>query len=353
MLTGKIVKGIAGFYYVLQTEPGFSISEEKSDKAAGVSGTVSGTGNQKIADGGTEAAGKPTAEADGGLHTGGISGDAGFTGGQLYACRAKGIFRKENRKPLVGDDVCFEITDPKDREGNITELLPRRNALIRPAVANIDQAVVIFACTQPEPNLNLLDRFLISMEQKGIPSVLVFNKTDLTDETMRNRLRSNYEKSGYPVCFVSAEKEEGLETLYDLLRGKTSTVAGPSGVGKSTLINLLSPQVQMETGEVSEKIGRGRHTTRHAQLIPLGGNTFIVDTPGFTSLSLDPFEKEELGSLFPEFAPHEQYCRFAGCSHITEPDCGVKEALENSEISPGRYESYREFYKEISERKRW
>ncbi len=194
----------------------------------------------------------------------------------ILECRAKGIFRKNKQKPLVGDRVLVTSLSGEESKGNIEEILERKNELIRPAVANIDQAMVIFAMKNPEPNYNLLDRFLLLLEQKGLLCILVFNKTDLGDESQQEAIQSIYGGSGHEILFVSAEKKKGLDRLSQLLKGKTTTVAGPSGVGKSSIINLLQNQTSMETGAVSEKIGRGKHTTRHAQLIPLEEESFIL-----------------------------------------------------------------------------
>ncbi|MGN0385938.1 MAG: ribosome small subunit-dependent GTPase A [Lachnospiraceae bacterium] len=268
----------------------------------------------------------------------------------IYECKAKGIFRKDNRKPLVGDDVEMEILSEEEKKGNIRELLKRRSFLIRPAVANVDQALVIFSITRPSPNLNLLDRFLIMMGQNHLPCIICFNKQDIANEEERTALKQAYEKCGYTVLFVSALKEEGLQNLRKLLLHKTTTVAGPSGVGKSSIVNRLQDGTVMETGSISEKIDRGKHTTRHAELIAMGENTYIVDTPGFSSLSVFDMEKEELANYYPEFIPYEKDCRFGGCSHIYEPVCGVKEALKEGKISKIRYENYVQIYEELRER---
>ena len=285
-------------------------------------------------------------------------GIAGFyyvhvVGSGVYECKAKGVFRKENIKPLVGDDVEIEVLDKKDMEGNIMKILPRKNDLIRPAVANIDQALVVFAVTQPEPHFNLLDRFLVMMERKEIPTVLCFNKTDIAEDPVIAELEQIYGGCGYPVLFTSAREEENIEELKQLLRGKTTAIAGPSGVGKSSLINLLQSEVKMETGSISRKIARGKHTTRHSELLVLGENSYIMDTPGFSSLYVNDFEKEELKYCFPEFAPYEGRCRFNGCDHIHGPGCAVKAAVEEGKIHRVRYEDYTEMYRELKERKRY
>ena len=292
-----------------------------------------------------------------------IKGIAGFyyvhvAGSGVYECKAKGAFRKQKIKPLVGDNVEIDVISQEEHTGNVIDILPRKNELIRPAVANVDQAVVIFAAAKPNPNFNLLDRCLIMMEYQHIPAVICFNKTDLIDETEMENLIRAYKTSGYCVLFTSAKEQDGVEKIRQILKGKTSTVAGPSGVGKSSLINLLAPQAEMETGAISEKIERGRHTTRHAQVIPVpmedgSEDTYIIDTPGFSSLSVEFYEKETLGTLFPEFQQYEPYCRFRGCSHISEPDCGVKEALAEGKISKIRYDDYVEIYQEVQNRRKY
>lgn len=287
-----------------------------------------------------------------------IRGIAGFyyvhTGENgIYTCKAKGVFRKLQIKPLVGDDVEMSVLDEAAKEGNVDQILPRRNTLIRPAVANIDQALVIFAVQRPEPNLNLLDRFLIMMGQQQLPCIICFNKTDIASENEKQWLRSIYEPAGYQVVFTSTQDGGGLEQLKALLRGKTSTVAGPSGVGKSSLVNLLQPDIQMATGAISEKIERGRHTTRHSELIRIEQDTYIMDTPGFSSLGLFDLEKEALRYFYPEFDAYEGTCRFLGCVHVHEPDCAVKQALEDNKISRQRYENYCQLYEELREKKRY
>ena len=271
----------------------------------------------------------------------------------IYECKAKGIFRQQKMKPLVGDDVEIDIISEEKKTGNVAAILPRKNALIRPAVANVDQALLIFAAASPNPNFNLLDRFLVMMGRQDVPVILCFNKCDLITEEQQQEIASVYEASGCKILFVSAKKELGLKELQEILGGKTTTVAGPSGVGKSSLINLLAPEACMETGEISKKIERGRHTTRHAELIQLKGDGYIMDTPGFSSLYLPEMEKEELQDCYPEFAAFEPYCRFQGCSHINEPDCGVKEALSEGKIHPVRYENYCQLYGELKDRKKY
>lgn len=286
-----------------------------------------------------------------------IRGIGGFyyihTGTEVYECKAKGIFRKDNLKPLPGDFVEIAVLDQEKKLGNIERILPRKNVLIRPAVANVDQALVIFALASPEPNFNLLDRFLVMMEKQGIYSVILFNKKDLVPDKAIEEVRARYAGSGYRTEFVCAVREEGVGLVRGLLKGKTTTVAGPSGVGKSSLINLLQQEQHMETGAVSEKIDRGRHTTRHTELLYVEEDTYILDTPGFSSLDLIGVEKEELGSYFPEIRKREGDCRFVGCAHLSEPDCAVRKALADGEISQSRYENYRLFYEELKAKRKY
>lgn len=286
-----------------------------------------------------------------------IRGIGGFyyvyvSGKGILECKAKGVFRKNKLKPLVGDFVEVSLLS-EEGKGNIDQVLERKNELIRPAVANIDQALVIFSMTGPEPNLNLLDRFLIMMQQKEIPGILVFNKCDLVGEEQRERLRSVYEKSGCKILFVSAKKQQGIREIKELLEKKTTTVAGPSGVGKSSLINLLQSSVNMETGSISEKIQRGKHTTRHAEFIFMGEDSYILDTPGFSSLAVFDMEKEELEQYYPEFGEYKENCRFHGCSHTHEPGCRIKEAVEEGNINKERYHNYLLIYEELKNKKKY
>lgn len=273
--------------------------------------------------------------------------------GEVYECRAKGIFRKDGKKPLVGDNVEISVLNQEEREGNVDNILPRKNALIRPAAANVDQALVVFAVASPRPNLNLLDRFLITMSQQEIPVIICFNKQDLASGEELRRLEEIYENCGCQVMFASVLERRGLEQIRERLRGKTTVVAGPSGVGKSSLTNYLQPKAAMEVGQVSRKIDRGRHTTRHTELFWLEEDTYFLDTPGFSSLYLEDLDWEELPAYFPEFTPYAQGCRFQGCMHMSEPDCMVKQALERGEISRFRYESYCGLVNELKSKKRY
>ena len=292
-MTGKIIKGIAGFYYVNDGE------------------------------------------------------------NRVYQCRAKGIFRNRKIKPLVGDNVEFSILDEEAGEGNIDEILPRKNALVRPAAANVDQALVLFALTQPSPNLNLLDGFLVMIAMEEIPVVICFNKADLGDGAMEEEYKKIYEGAGYEVHFISARTDLGMDQVRELLRGRTTVLAGPSGVGKSSLTNRIQPKASMETGGISRKIERGKHTTRHSELFFVEKDTYMMDTPGFSSMYTPEIEASELKEFFPEFAEFEDECRFLGCVHIGERVCGVKEAVKEGKISLSRYENYRLIYEELKQKRRY
>lgn len=287
-----------------------------------------------------------------------IKGIGGFyyvhlPGKGVYECKAKGLFRKMGMKPLVGDDADVQVLDESARTGNIVSILPRKNQLIRPAVSNVDQAMVIFSVVKPEPNFHLLNSFLVMMERQKVPCAICFNKVDIASKEQIETIRSIFKGTDYPVFFVSAREEKGIETIKDILKKKTTTVAGPSGVGKSSLINSIQQDVTMETGDISKKIERGRHTTRHSELIALEDGGYIMDTPGFSSLSVDFMEKEEIKEYFPEFLKYEPKCRFQGCAHIHEPDCAVKNALAEEMISRVRYDDYVMFYEQCKEKRRY
>lgn len=272
---------------------------------------------------------------------------------KVYECKAKGIFRKSNLKPLVGDNVEIDIIDEEKRLGNITDIFPRKNQLLRPPVANVDQAVILFAIVKPNPSYNLLDRFLIMMRQQNLPVIICFNKQDIATKEEQQELYDAYEKCGYRVLFISVKEEQGLDELKALLKGKTTTLAGPSGVGKSSLLNKLVPDADMQTGELSRKIERGRNTTRHSELffveddISKDSGTYVIDTPGFTSLEMRDVTADTLMQYYPEFTEYEPLCRFGGCSHIAEPDCGVKDAVAEGKISQVRYDNYKVLWEEL------
>lgn len=262
----------------------------------------------------------------------------------IHECKARGIFRRKELTPLTGDSVIFSVTDPIQKKGNIDEILDRRSLLIRPAVANVNQMIAVIAVRSPEPDLLLLDKLLISAEKQNIAAVLCINKTDLDIEGSRGRLREAYGRAGYRVIETSSEENRGFEELHSALAGNISVFAGQSGVGKSTLLNRVMNTMAMKTGNLSEKLERGKHTTRHAELMELAKGGYIVDTPGFSSFELTGIRYDELQNYYPEFAEHIAGCRFIGCSHINEPDCGVKVAVAEGLISGGRYERYRELF---------
>ncbi len=271
----------------------------------------------------------------------------------LYECKAKGIFRNQKIKPLVGDNVKIDVIDEAEKKGNITNILERKNELIRPAAANVDQALVIFAAAEPTPNLNLLDRFLIQMLKQQVDTIICFNKKDIVTENEIRLLEEAYLKCGYKVVFTSTLTEDGIGTLGELLKDKTTVLAGPSGVGKSSIINKIHPEANMETGVISEKIKRGKHTTRHSELFYMQNNAFIMDTPGFSSLYVNDMEKEELKEYFAEFREYEENCRFNGCVHQNEPGCAVKQVLHEGKISKIRYNNYTEIYEELKNQKKY
>ena len=285
-MTGKIIKGIAGFYYV-------------------------------IAESG------------------------------IYECKPKGIFRKEKRKPLVGDNVEFEILDPTEMTGSMTNILPRKNELIRPAVVNVDQAMVIFALESPKPNIGLLDRFLLTMEWQHVPAVICFNKEDLADQKQVLPLTELYRNCGYEVFLCSVKQDKGLAQIRMRLQGKTTVVSGPSGVGKSSVINAIQPDFKLKTGEISDKLKRGKHTTRHVEIYRLNFGGYIVDTPGFSSFSLAGIGKFELKEYYPEINKFNSGCRFMDCLHYKEPGCVVKDAVNDGLISRVRYNNYIRLLEEI------
>ena len=287
-----------------------------------------------------------------------IKGIGGFyyvvcENGVTYECKAKGVFRNRKIKPLVGDNVEIEILDAEKNLGNIEDILPRFNWLNRPAVANVDQTVIIFAVSAPAPNFNLLDRFLINMEQHEVPTLICFNKIDLEGFRQSEDICRSYTKSGYEVLFISAESGYGINTLEAVIKGKTTVFAGPSGVGKSSTLNSLFPDANVQTGGLSEKIQRGKHTTRHSELMFVDDDTYIMDTPGFSSLYTEGIEAEDLKLYFPEIAAYTGTCKFNMCNHISEPGCLVKEAVGDGRISKMRYDDYVMIYNELKEKRKW
>ena len=292
MINGKIIKGIGGFYYV-DTEKG------------------------------------------------------------LYECRARGIFRKNKITPLVGDRVSISVVDEENKKGVVEEIEKRDTELVRPPIANVDKALIVFAIKNPAPNLSLLDRFIVLAEKENLEIVIVFTKVDLdADGELLEELKSIYEVSGYKVIPVSNKLKLNIDKIKEELKENTVVFAGPSGVGKSSLLNEVDKNFELKTGEVSDKIKRGKHTTRHAELLKLECGGMVADTPGFSSLTLDDTDESELKEYFIEFDKHDD-CRFGSrCIHENEPSCAVKEAVENGDISKKRYESYIQLLNEIRSGKR-
>ncbi|WNS79766.1 ribosome small subunit-dependent GTPase A [Domibacillus sp. DTU_2020_1001157_1_SI_ALB_TIR_016] len=270
-------------------------------------------------------------------------------GEDIIQCRGRGVFRKRNITPLVGDYVEYEAENEK--EGYVLSVKERKNDLVRPPVANIDQAVLVFSVMEPAFSTVLLDRFLVLIESKNIEPVICLTKMDLAeDQKMLDQYVADYRRIGYTVVETSSETMDGLHLLEGHLTEKTSVFAGQSGVGKSSLLNAIRPDLALKTDEISSSLGRGKHTTRHVELIPAAGG-LVADTPGFSSLDFEGIELDELSACFPEMADRSSDCKFRGCLHLNEPKCAVKEAVAEGEIPNYRYEHYLQFIEEIKERK--
>jgi len=271
---------------------------------------------------------------------------------EAVQCRARGLFKKKGISPLVGDRVTYVLTE--NGEGMVNEILPRISELIRPPVANVSLAVLLFSVREPDMNLNLLDKFLVHIEHSGIDTLIVLTKLDLAENQQEatTHVKELYERIGYEVIVTSSMTGEGSEDLRKRLAGRISVFSGQSGVGKSTLLNRIVPGLLLETGEISLRLGRGRHTTRHVELMDIGENGFVADTPGFSQLDFLELGVEELSSCFREFVPLAENCKFRGCSHIHEPGCRVIEALEAGDIAESRYEHYKLFFNEMKDKKR-
>ena len=265
--------------------------------------------------------------------------------GNVYECKARGVFRNKNIKPTIGDNVEIETLKGK---GNIVKIEERRTSLVRPPVSNVDNLMIVVAAKEPDPDFGLIDKILVTAEFKGINPIICVNKTDLDDG---KEIVDNYEKSGYKVLCVSTYEDDGIEELKAVLKDKVTAFAGLSGVGKSSILNKLI-ETDAETGDISEKIKRGKHTTRHVELFELEDGGFIFDTPGFSSFEMENIKASELYEYFPEMR-NVSGCRFKGCAHINEPDCVVKEMVENGEIPIKRYENYKEIYDILKIRKDW
>ena len=283
-----------------------------------------------------------------------VKGIGGFyfvsDGHDVIRCKARGIFKKDSFMPMVGDEVLVHKNPMGD--GTIYEFLPRRNQLVRPPIANIDAVAVVISVADPEPNTHIIDRFLVMAEKNRVEIILCINKIDLNTKKQVENLENIYQ-SLYPMVEVCGLTGRGLPKLKELLRGKKVAFAGPSGVGKSTLINRLNPMIMAPMGEVSTKTGRGKHTTRHVEIFKTDFDAMIFDTPGFTSFNVLEAEPDELQLLYPEMLPFRGRCKYDNCRHLTEPDCRVREAVEQNIIHPSRYASYVEQFKELIQKKKY
>lgn len=268
----------------------------------------------------------------------------------VYTCRARGAFRRQGLSPVAGDRVVISVPDSGD--GTVSQVLPRRNCLVRPPVANVDVLVLVASIREPITNTLVLDKMIAVAEKQGICPLIVINKTDLGDP---QPLADVYRRAGFECFVVSALDPQSLQPLRERLVGCVSVFTGNSGVGKSSILNGLYPSLVLETGEISQKLGRGRHTTRSASLYRMGDG-YLVDTPGFSSLDMEqvePIAKDELADCFREFEPYIGDCRFSGCAHYKEPNCAVRTAVERGEIAPSRYESYVTMYEAVKDKKEW
>ena len=274
-----------------------------------------------------------------------------YTKKGIYECKARGIFRKENIKPIVGDNVEISIIDEKNKKGIIDIIEKRKSMLIRPLVSNVEQVVIVFSSVSPNINLDLLDKFIVLVEKQNLDILICINKIDLDNKKNYEKVKSIYENIGYKVIFLSAKMNFGIDILKKELENKISVFAGPSGVGKSSIINSLCPKFNLKTGEISLKIERGKHTTRHAELMNINENSYIVDSPGFTSLFLSNIEAEELQYYFKEFEPFLNTCKYNTCVHISEPNCSIKEQLGKM-INLDRYKRYINIYNELKNDRR-
>ncbi|MDU2162953.1 ribosome small subunit-dependent GTPase A [Intestinibacter bartlettii] len=285
-----------------------------------------------------------------------IKGIGGFyyieTEKGLYECRARGIFRKNKITPLVGDFVKISVVDEDNKKGVVEEIQERKTELVRPPIANVNKALIVFAVKNPTPHLSLLDRFIVLAERENLEIVIILTKIDLDDDNTFEKIKNIYEPCGYKVIGVSNLENKNIDKVKEELKDNTVVFAGPSGVGKSSLLNQIDSNFQLKTGDVSDKIKRGKHTTRHAELFELKFGGMVADTPGFSSLTLDDIEDIDLKDYFIEFEDYDD-CKFGSrCIHQNEPNCAVKEAVEKGEIPKERYESYIQLLNEIRQGKR-
>ncbi len=282
-----------------------------------------------------------------------VKGIAGFyyvkVDNDVYQCKARGIFKKDGIKVAVGDYVSIQLNEGSD--ALITEIKERRNSFIRPPIVNVDCFAVVFAATNPEPNFFVIDKFLVMAEKSNTEIIICVNKVDVADKDKVEKIKNIYANI-YPIVFLSAKTGEGVDELKEKLRGKKCALAGPSGVGKSTILNALEPKVDVETGKISEKTKRGKHTTRHVEIFDTTFGAMIFDTPGFTSFEVLEADEEELSHFYTEMQDYLGQCKYDNCRHIKEPQCSVREAVDEEKISKSRYNSYVEQIKEIREKSR-
>ncbi len=285
-----------------------------------------------------------------------VKGIGGFyyvdTGAEIIEAKGRGIFKKDGITLAVGDRVELEIIDEAEKKGVINSIYPRKNQFIRPPIVNVDTFVVVFAASKPKPNLVLVDKFLVMAEMHGVEAIICINKSDLASHEELDGYRAVYDGI-YPVIAVSAKTGEGLDELKNALSGKTAALAGPSGVGKSTIINAIVPHANMETGSISEKTKRGRHTTRHAEIFKAEGGGRIFDTPGFTSFEIMEADEESLMHYYPDIERYSRGCFYDNCRHLKEPQCAVREAVDEGNIHKRRYESYAANMEEIKNRRKY
>lgn len=282
-----------------------------------------------------------------------VKGIAGFyyvkVNDKVYECKARGKFRHNELSPLVGDKVEFELQNNK---GFIKEILPRSSKLIRPAIVNVTKAIIVFAVKNPDFNTDLLNKFLIQCEANGLKVVICFNKIDLVSKEELEEKIALINSMGYKVICSNAKEGLGIEVIKEELYNNITVLSGPSGVGKSTILNSILGHAAMKTGDISAKLKRGKHTTRHCELVELEGG-YIADSPGFSSLDIGNIKKEELQDYFPEFEAYKNNCKFSTCIHNKEPGCAVKEALKEGKINKHRYEFYVKTLEEIQNRREW
>jgi len=270
-----------------------------------------------------------------------------------FTCEITGKIKYDQNRPIVGDFVFIEVIDEENQLGMINEILPRKTELHRPRVSNVSQAVIVFALKNPDPHLNLLDRIITFSEFTGLKTVICFNKADIVDDAFVKSYREIYEKVGYQVIVTSVKDEKGKEALIEILKDEITVFAGPSGVGKSSLLNMIQPNLKLRTGEISKKIRRGKHTTRHTELISLKKGGWVVDTPGFANLDVSFIDENRLGEYFKEINNCRHLCKFNNCMHLNEPKCAVKEKLKTEEMARSRYDSYVLMLNEIRENRRF